>query len=220
MKFAATLGMMLLTSSALLFIYAELVSRAVTQGLPQQERHFAEAIAQLGKGPISCRGNKGESANLTREETLDLLRRALAATLDVSYPFQNGILFSSFKIGLPYTAGLYSVYHASMAAQRYLVQLVDGHELCHGIPGSEEAQARKEEQSSQAQLDELLARLRELESGIAAARAAYQDERPRLTAIAWSLGILQSVGWGCLFVLPSELRARRQRRAQRRNQVA
>jgi hypothetical protein len=75
---------------------------------------------------------------------------------------------------------------------------------------------REEEQRSAAEVAAYRARLEPFVPRLAAARAELERDRPVLAAMAWSLGIIEVVGWALfLVVLRQEYRAWRGRRASR-----
>jgi len=143
---------------------------------------------------------------------------AFNPTFDVNDAFHGETLFWSFKKGLPYAGGLYSLYLASGRTQDLLAHLTRRLDLCRRVSGDDEDETREEEKRSQAWLDEQRQELEKLDRDLTTARKAYEEDRPKLAAVAWTLGVLQVVGWSLLYfvVLPQDLRAWRQRRAAKK----
>ena len=216
-RFLAALAMITVPPAAL-SIEAELASRGARSGFLQQTQQFDKTIGELRQRSISCNKARTDVARLSRKETVDLIWGALDATRDVNCAFTRDTLFWSFEKGLPWTAGLYSVYHASGSAQDHLAHLTREPDLCRRVPDGDNAKLREEEQRSQAWLNEQRLKIEELYNRLTVARAAYEQDRPKLAALAWSLGVLQVVGWGLLYlvILPQEMRAWRKRRAERK----
>lgn len=205
---------------AFLYIEAHLVSAKARPHLPEQELRFGEAIAGLRQRPIACSGVASPATSTRKGEVRRLLDGAFNPTFDVNTPFQGETLFWSFQKGLPFTPGLYKLFKASITAQKALAKLRRELDLCRRVSGDDEDEdeAREEEKRSQAWLDEQRQELERLDRDLATARKAYEEDRPKLAAVAWTLGVLQVVGWSLLYfvVLPQDLRAWRQRRAAKK----
>ena len=221
-RLLATIAMLSLVP-AYLYIEANVVSLKARPHLPKQERRMTEALEGLRQRPIACSDETSQTIKTTEGEVRHLLGMAFNPTSDINEPFQGETLFWSFKKGLPYTGGLYSIYFASGHTQDLLAKLTRHLDLCRRIADDDDVEAREvaahdEEKRSQAWLDEQRQKLEELDRDLANARAAYEEDRPKLALVAWTLGVLQVVGWSLLYfvVLPQELRAWRQRRASKK----
>jgi hypothetical protein len=216
---------MLSCGPALLFIEAEAAAHHARSGFSPQANEFEAMLAGLSRQPVSCSPSV-PIGRLSTSDIMDFVSSALTATRHVNSAFRSDTLFWSFKNGLPWTSGLYSVYDASGKAQDSLARYYNDLDICHGraveVHGEDEAEARlrqeREEKRSQVWLDAERTKLEELYGHLKAAKAAYERDRLKLTAAAWSLGLLQVVGWGslCLVVIPHDIRSWRARRAERK----
>lgn len=206
---------MLSLGPALLFIEVEAAARHVRSGFGNQATEFERMLAELHERPISCH-SAAPNGRLLIVDIRELVSDALDATRDVNRVFQSDTLFWSFEKGLPWTSGLFSFFKTSISTQADLARLEWNLDLCRRVPKEDDAKLREEEQRSQARLDAQRAKLEELYAHLKAAKAAYERDRLKLTAAAWSLGLLQVVGWGllCLVVLPHDIRSWRARRAE------
>jgi hypothetical protein len=213
-RLLAALGM-LSVAPATLFIEAEIAARMARAGLSSQADELATVIGDVRLRPLSC-AEPTPAGSLSFRSIDRSIANALHWTFGVNDAFHSYTLFWSFQKGLPWTSGLYSVYEASGKTQDVLARLTDDLDLCRRVPEGGDAGFRREEQRSQAWLDAQRARLEELYAHLKAAKAAYERDRLKLTAAAWSLGLLQVVGWGSLFlvVLPHDIRSWRARRAE------
>lgn len=214
---------MLSCGPALLFIEAEAAAHHARSGFSPQADKFEAMLAGLSQQPVSCSPSV-PIGRLSTSDIMDLVSSALTLTRHVNSAFRSDTLFWSFKNGLSWTSGLYSVYDASGKTQDKLARYYDDLDICRGraveVYGEDEAEARlrqeREEKRSQAWLDAERVKLEGLYDHLKAAKAAYARDQLKLTAAAWSLGLLQAVGWGllCLVVIPHDIRARRVRRAE------
>lgn len=194
-------------------------------GFSNQTREYEHMLARLHQRQVSCSAVT-QSDRLSVKDIIHLIGSTLNATCDVNRAFRSDTPFWSTKKGLPWTSGLYAVYDTSGKAQDTLARDYDDLDICRRqaveVHGEDEAKARlrfeREEKRSQAWLDAERIKLEELYDHLKAAKAAYERERLKLTAAAWSLGLLQVVGWGllCLVVLPHDIRTWRARRAEMR----
>jgi hypothetical protein len=84
--------------------------------------------------------------------------------------------------------------------------------------GREYAEAWKaEEARSQAVYEEIRGKLVEHQTALGRAWEQFDRDRPKVAVVAWTLGILEVVGWlAGLLILPGEIRALRARWAARR----
>jgi hypothetical protein len=208
---------------AYLYIEANVASVKARPHLPEQKQRVTEALEGLRQRQIACNGSVSSKSTMTKSAIRELLDMAFNPTFDVNGPFQGETLFWSFERGLPYIGGLHSLFKASIAVQAKLARLTRELDLCRRIPDDDDVEAREvaahdEEKRSQAWLDEQRQKIEELDRDLANARAAYEEDRPKLALVAWTLGVLQVVGWSLLYfvVLPQELRAWRQRRASKK----
>jgi hypothetical protein len=202
---------------AVLFIEVESEARKARSLFPKQAQQLEKTMDGMRRRRVSCAEIIPGDA-LSLDDILDLTAEALGATWEVNRAFASDTPFWEYKKGLPGTASFYSVYNISGAIQGILADLSYRPKLCRRIPEGDDAALRREEQRSQAWLDEQRLKLEDLYARLTAAKAAYERDRPKLTALAWSLGILQAVGWSILYfsILPYEFRAWRERRAQRK----
>ena len=217
MRLTAALAM-LSVGPAILIIETQSAARAVSLELPAQEQQFKEAIAQLGRRKLSCTSTRSNVAYLTSTETKGFFGTALAATSRLNAPHNSDYPFWTYKKWLPYTAGLYSVCQTTGAATDYLQILLYHYDFCRDIQGGDDTDFHQEELRSQVRLNGHLTKLREFDHGLAAARALFAEDGPKLAALAWSLGILQVVGWGLLYfvIFPQQVRAWRKKRAEKK----
>jgi hypothetical protein len=206
---------MLSVAPAGLFIEAEVAACKTRAGLSSQAQELAKMIGDFRQRPLSCT-RPTPTGSLSFRSIDRSIANTLHWALDVNDAFHSGTLFWSFQKGLLWTSGLYSVYEASGKTQDVLARLTDDFDLCRCVPEGDDAGFRQEEQRSQAWLNSQHAKLEELYAHLKTAKAAYEQDRLKLTAAAWSLGLLQVVGWGllCLVVLPHDIRSWRARRAE------
>jgi hypothetical protein len=206
---------MLSLGPAVLFVEAEMAAHQARSAFSNQTGEYEHMLAQLHRKPVSCSAVT-QGGRLSVKDIIHLIGSTLSATCDVNRAFQSDALFWSFENRLPWTSGLYAVYDASGVAQDQLSHLKWNLDLCREVPEDDDASLRQEEKRSQTWLDAQRAKLKELYDHLKAAKAAYERDRPKLTAAAWSLGFLQVVGWGllCLVVLPHDIRSWRARRAE------
>lgn len=204
-----------------LFIEAELVSRAVRNKLPLQEARYTKARLELARRSIRCAADDvdGKPDVITLQEVADLYEALLAT--GVTSPFQSQTLFWSLRASLPYTHGIGRTYEASLAAHIRVSEIYHHIDLCRPIYSDDPTELREEEERSRERLSTQRQTLDELDGELAAARAAYEADRPKLSMVAWSLGLLQLVGWGLLyfFLLPQTIRTWRQRRAEKSGHI-
>jgi hypothetical protein len=210
---------------ALLFAEAEAVASQARSGFQSQATKLETMLSEFHQHPISCH-SATLSGRLSVDDIMELVSDALDATRVVNRAFFADTPFWSSKKGLPWTSGLYSVYDASGKTQDTLARYYDDLDICRrraiGVYGEDEAEARlhqeREEKRSQVWLDAERGKLEELYDHLKAAKTAYERERLKLTAAAWSLGLLQVVGWGLLslVVLPHSIRTWLARRAEMR----
>lgn len=214
---------------AYLYIEAGLVSDKVGPQLVEQESRLAMTLAELPQRHVVCRTNSDSPSSITGSQALHLLGLTLDSTRYVNRPFQGQTLFWSFKKGLPFTGGLYAIYSSSGHIQDLLARTTGRSDLCRRIrdaddddeAGSHEAALLAEEKRSQAWLDERLQELEALSGDLAKARTTYEADRPKLAAVAWTLGLLQVIGWSLLYfvVLPQSLRTLREQRAAKKGRA-
>jgi hypothetical protein len=199
----------------LLFVEAEAAARQARSGFESQATKLETMLAEFHQRPISCRPASSDG-RLLIGDIMELISDALDATRAVNRAFRSDTPFWSSKKGLPWTSGLFSFYQASISTQADLARLEWNLGLCHRVRDLDDARLREEEQHSQARLDEHSAKLEGLFDHLKAGKEAYERDRPKLTAAAWSLGLFQVVGWGllCLVVLPNDIRAWRARRSE------
>ncbi len=208
---------MLSLGPAVLFLEVESEASKARSLLPQQAQELEKMIDAMRRRRVSCAEIIPGDA-LSLDDILDLNAEALDATWEVNRAFASDTPFWGYKKELPGTASFYSVYDMSGTIQGILADFRYDPNLCRRVPKGDDAALRREEQRSQARLDEQRLKLEALYGHLAAAKAAYERDRPKLTALVWLLGILQVVGWSLLYlvILPYEIRAWRARRAARK----
>jgi len=229
----AVAGILLLPT--LRIIRAEVSSSAIRSHLPKELRLLERAFEELPQHRTLCAKGQG---TLTPEETSSLLASAASSACDVTAAFTNYSIMAQFnqwspsdgfEHWVPFSSGLSAAYRASDSAKAATLDMCrksDAYEaFCersakavYDNDDSNELNAsiiREEEQRNQAWLNEQVPKLKDLHKNLLEAQKVFDRYSPRLTALAWFLGIFEAIGMSLLFfvVLPRSLRLYRQRRA-------
>ena len=227
---------MALPLPTLYVVRAEYSAAMVRPRLPSEMLLLNRTLEELQEHAVACT----EAADrLTAEKASLLFAHAADAASDVSGAFSADSFImrlahwsrpGRFADWLPYSSGLDAVYAASTATRLATVDM--NYKLrgfmffCHkrvellgfstddGDSRDLLASITEEEQRNQAWINEQVPRLRALHRNLLEAKKVFDRDSPKLTALAWSLGTLQLVGWPLIFfvLFPRELRLYRQRR--------
>jgi hypothetical protein len=125
-------------------------------------------------------------------------------------------VFRAMAWKLPATGGIAATYAMWNAIADAAIEFEFDHQICQRVDRLAPDELLGEEQRSAAKVAGYRAQLELMVPRVAAARAALERDHPRLGAMAWSLGVIEVVGWALfLVVVRQELRAWRERREAR-----
>jgi len=205
-----------------LVLDAKSPSAIVGSALSQELHLFEEALRRLQGCRVTCMEAQG---TVSGNEANFLIGSASSAGWIAKEAFSRSMIIRltgwspSLQIDrwIPFSSGLSAVYEASSAAEHETAQMnyrsrgfkyfcARYLDSTDNRDGSDEGvdSLRKSEQENQAWIDEQVPKLKELHQNLLEAQKVFDRDSPRLTALAWSLGIFEVIGLSLLFfvVLP------------------
>jgi hypothetical protein len=213
----AAMGL-LLVGPAILAIPTYRASERLRERYPRLERALARSLDVLNARSLSCRDESASSDSLTRDQLWKVHRELEGSSHAVglaAFSVDDWEASQAMDWALPGTRGLAAVYEVDFGLAKAITEFEMDHPVCVDAELAPE-RLREEEQRSAAEVAAYRARLEPFVARLAAARAALERDRPVLAAMAWSLGVIEVVGWALfLVVLRQEYRAWRGRRASR-----
>jgi hypothetical protein len=180
------------------------------------ERALATALDELNQRELSCREGLGRSGRLELERLWQVHGDLVSADDRLgmaAFSFDDWEVMDAMEWRLPATRGLAAVKEAEGARADVTADFEMRHPICRWVEYANMDELREEERRSSAEVAAYRAQLEPFVPRLAEARAALERDHPRLGALAWSLGVIEVVGWALfVVVVRQELRAWRKRR--------
>jgi hypothetical protein len=209
---------LILVGPALVIIPSYKASGRLRGQFPRLERALATALDELNQRELSCREEPGRSGRLELARLWKVHRELVSADHRLgmaAFSVHDWEVTEAMRWRLPATRGM----KVLEEVERELADTADfemRHPICRWVEYANMDELREEERRSSAEVAAYRAQLEPFVPRLAEARAALERDHPRLGAIAWSLGVIEVVGWALfLVVLRQELRAWRKRRNAR-----
>jgi hypothetical protein len=207
---------LILVGPAMVIIPSYKASGRLRGKYPELERALATALDELNQRELSCREVAGGSGRLELARLWKVhndLVNADDALGMAAFTVDDWEVTEAMKWRLPATRGLAVVEKGERALSAVTLDFEMRHPICRWVEYANMDELREEERRSSVEVAAYRAQLEPFVPRLAEARAALERDHPRLGAIAWSLGVIEVVGWALfLVVVRQELRAWRERR--------
>lgn len=210
---------LILVGPAMLIIPSYKASGRLRGQYPQLERALAAALDDLSQQELSCREAPERSGRLEVKRLWKAHRELVNARHAfgmAAFSVDDWEVTAAVEWRLPATRGIAAIEEVQGALADVTLDFEVRHPICRWADYLDAGELREEERRSTAEVAAYRAKLEPFPARLTEARAALERDRPLLAAMAWSLGVIEVVGWALfLVVLRQELHAWRARREAR-----